>query len=117
MRFTTINKFSPGKLVPHVVAILIFLLVAVIYCKPVFENKVLFQEDVLQWQGMAQNSFRYKAAHGHFPLWTNGMFSGMPAYQIAMDSPVICVSALFYKVITLGLPKPVSFFFLACLCF
>ncbi|HTI11638.1 MAG TPA: YfhO family protein [Puia sp.] len=117
MRFITINRFSPGKLVPHVVALLIFLLVAVIYCKPVFENKVLFQEDVLQWQGMARNSFQYKATHGHFPLWTNGMFSGMPAYQIAMDSPFIGISAIFYKIITLGLPKPVSFFFLACLCF
>jgi hypothetical protein len=100
-----------------VVAVLIFLLVAVIYCRPVFENKVLFQEDVLQWQGMAQNSFEYKATHGHFPLWTNGMFGGMPAYQIAMDGPVICISSLFYKIITLNLPKPVSFFFLACGCF
>ncbi|HEY4208611.1 MAG TPA: hypothetical protein VGM31_17415, partial [Puia sp.] len=99
------------------VAVLVFLLVAVLYCRPVFENKVLFQEDVLQWQGMAQNSFQYKATHGHFPLWTNGMFSGMPAYQIAMDGPFICVSTLFYQLLTLDLPKPVSFFFLACLCF
>lgn len=106
-----------SKLIPHIVAIIIFLLVAMIYCKPVFENKVLFQEDVLQWQGMAQNSFRYKATHGHFPLWTNGMFSGMPAYQIAMDGQYISLSTIFYQVITLGLPKPVSFFFLACLCF
>ncbi|MFX8887295.1 hypothetical protein ABTM83_19745, partial [Acinetobacter baumannii] len=43
------------------------------------------QQDVTQWKGMAQNSFQYKEKHGHFPLWTNGMFSGMPAYQIAMD--------------------------------
>lgn len=117
MRFIKINRFSPGKLIPHMVAVLIFLLVAVIYCKPVFQNKVLFQEDVLQWQGMARNSFQYKTTHGHFPLWTNSMFSGMPAYQIAMEGQFVSISSIFYQVITLGLPKPVSFFFLACLCF
>ncbi len=117
MQFISINKFSFRKLIPHAVAVLIFLLVAVVYCKPVFENKVLFQEDVLQWQGMAQNSFQYKTIHGHFPLWTNGMFSGMPAYQIAMDGQSVNISSISYKFLTLGLPKPVSFFFLACLCF
>ncbi|HWK04546.1 MAG TPA: YfhO family protein [Puia sp.] len=117
MRFISIDKFSFRKLIPHLVAVLVFLLVAVLYCKPVFENKVLFQEDVLQWQGMAQNSFQYKTTHGHFPLWTNGMFSGMPAYQIAMDGPLVNITSISYRLLTLGLPKPVSFFFLACLCF
>ena len=117
MRFISFDKFSYKKLIPHLVAVLIFLLVAVLYCKPVFENKVLFQEDVLQWQGMAQNSFQYKTTHGHFPLWSNGMFSGMPAYQIAMDGQPVNITAISYKLLTLGLPKPVSFFFLACACF
>ena len=117
MRFISFEKFSFRKLIPHAVAILVFLGVAALYCKPVFENKVLFQEDVLQWQGMAKNSFDYKITHGHFPLWTNGMFSGMPAYQIAMDGQSVNLSSISYRLLTLGLPKPVSFFFLACLCF
>ncbi len=102
---------------PHIVAILVFLVVAVIYCKPAFENKVLFQEDVLQWQGMARNSFQYKENHGHFPLWSNSMFSGMPAYQIAMDPRSVSIPELFSGVLTLFLKKPASFFFLACICF
>jgi hypothetical protein len=105
------------KLFPHIVAVFVFLVVAVLYCKPIFENKVLYQEDVLQWQGMAQNSFQYKETHGHFPLWSNGMFSGMPAYQIAMDSRSVSVPGLFYGLLTLWLKKPVNFFFLACICF
>jgi Bacterial membrane protein YfhO len=106
-----------GKCFPHLVAIFVFLTVAVLYCRPVFQNKVLFQEDVLQWQGMAQSSFQYKATHGHFPLWTNSMFSGMPAYLIAMDARALGITGIFYDVLTLDLKKPVSFFFLACLCF
>jgi len=105
------------QLFPHLVAVLTFLMVAILYCKPVLDNKVLFQEDVLQWQAMARNSFQYKETHGHFPLWSNGMFSGMPAYQIAMDPRSVSVPDLFYGLFTLFLQKPVSFFFLACCCF
>jgi len=105
------------RAVPHIVAIVVFLVVAVVYCKPAFDNKVLFQEDVLQWQAMARNSFQYKETHGHFPLWTNSMFSGMPAFQIALDTQSVNIPDLFYRLLTFFLIKPASFFFLACICF
>jgi hypothetical protein len=114
------KKFSKDLLrsaIPHFIAIAVFALVAYVYCRPAFNNKVLEQEDVLQWQAMAHNSFKYKEIHGHFPLWSNGMFSGMPAYQIAMDSQSVNIPNLFYGLLTLFLVKPASFFFLACLCF
>ena len=102
---------------PHVCAIFVFVVVAVVYCRPAFDNKVLDQEDVLQWQGMARNSFEYKETHGHFPLWSNGMFSGMPAFQIALDPESVSIPGLFYGLLTFYLKKPANFFFLACLCF
>ena len=105
------------KILPHLVAVILFLVVAVIYCKPALEGKVLQQHDIIQWKAMAQNSFKYKETHGRFPLWTNGMFSGMPAYQIALGSDTSISLAIFYTILTLGLPKPISFFFLACICF
>ena len=79
------SKVWIQKLLPHFIAVVIFLVVAAIYCKPALQGEVLQQNDIIQWKGMAKNSFDYKEAHGHFPLWTNGMFSGMPAYQIAME--------------------------------
>ena len=102
---------------PHFIAVAVFAVAAILYCRPAFQDKVLEQEDVLQWQGMAHNSFKYKEIHGYFPLWTNGMFSGMPAYQIAMESQSVNIPNLFYGLLTLFLPKPASFFFLACICF
>lgn len=105
------------RLLPHAIAVVVFLLVAMIYCEPVLEGKVLYQEDLLQWKAMAQNSFAYKQTHGHFPLWSNSMFCGMPGYQIAMDSPSTGLPSLFNFLLTLHLQKPVSFFFTACLCF
>ncbi|HVS98085.1 MAG TPA: hypothetical protein VHE54_16430, partial [Puia sp.] len=105
------------RVLPHLCAVFVFLAVAVIYCRPAFDNKVLQQEDVLQWQGMAHNSFEYKETHGHFPLWSNSMFSGMPAFQIAMDSQSVSIPNLCYGLLTLYLKKPANFFFLACICF
>jgi hypothetical protein len=102
---------------PHFIAVLVFAGVAYIYCRPAFEDKVLSQEDVLQWQGMAHNSFQYKETHGHFPLWTNSMFSGMPAFQIAMDSQSVGIPGMFYGLLTFYFSKPASFFFMACACF
>ena len=105
------------KILPHIIAVVIFLVVAVIYCKPALQGKVVQQLDTQGWRGMAQQSFEFKDKYGHYPLWTNSMFSGMPAYQIAMDPRTKITVGYLTSVITLGLPIPVSFFFLACICF
>ena len=111
------NKGLVKSLLPHLIAVGIFLIIALIYCKPVLSGNVLQQSDVVQWKAMAQNSFEHKEQHGEFPLWTNGMFSGMPAYQIAMEPDVVVSPLWFHGLSTLYLPKPISFFFLACVCF
>ncbi|MBH2004821.1 MAG: YfhO family protein [Sphingobacteriia bacterium] len=111
------KRINWKALIPHAIAIAIFLIIALVYCKPALEGKVLQQHDVTQWKGMAQNSFQYKEKHGHFPLWTNGMFSGMPAYQITgIGNNPVSVGYIGH-VLNLGLPKPAGVFFLACLCF
>src|SRR6187402_2845634 len=102
---------------PHVIAILVFLVVSIVYCKPALEGKVVFQSDVRGYLGMAQQSVEYKAKYGHFPLWTESTFSGMPTYNIDLDASLkLQVSQLSY-ILTLGMPKPISFFFLACITF
>ena len=110
-------KINFKKILPHIIAVAVFLLVAVIFCKPAIEGKVVFQHDLQGWRGMAQQSFEYKEKFGRFPLWTNSLFSGMPAYQIAMDANHSLSMGYFEKLISLGLPQPISFFFVACICF
>ncbi len=111
------KNFEWKKLLPHVIAVVVFIVVALVYCKPTLEGKVLQQSDVTLWKSMAQNSFDYQKKHGEFPLWSNGVFSGMPAFQITSvgNNPVSIVYA--GTILTLNLPRPVSFFFLACICF
>ncbi len=96
---------------PHIIAVLIFLIVAVVFCSPVLQGKVLSQSDIILWKGMAQQSFEFKEKYGHFPLWTNSMFGGMPAYHIAMEPDIPITAGFFHKIFTLFLPKPISFFF------
>lgn len=113
----TMMKSIWQKAWPHVTVIVLFLIVAAVYCKPALEGRVLQQSDIIHWKGVAQQSFEYREKYGHFPLWTNSMFAGMPAYQVAMERTSAISLDYFNTLFTLGLPKPVSFFFLACLMF
>jgi len=111
------KKFELKKIVPHLVAIAIFLIFSIVYCKPALEGKVVYQPDMQGWRGMSQQSMEFKEKYGHYPLWTNSMYSGMPAFQIALDAKSKISVGYIHYLLTLGLPVPISFFFLACLCF
>lgn len=111
------NKGLIQKLLPHAIALAIFLIIALVYCRPALQGQVLNQSDVTQWKGMSKSLFDYKEKYGHFPLWTNSMFSGMPAYQIAIEPDVKASPGIFFPLLNFGLPKPASFFMLACICF
>lgn len=111
------KKINWKKITPHLIAIGVFLIVALVYCKPALQGKILQQSDVIHWKGMAENSMKYKETHGNYPLWTNSMFSGMPAYQIAMDPKNPFNIIYLHEVFSLFLGKPFMFFFLLCIGF
>ena len=102
---------------PHIIAVAIFAIVAIIYCKPALEGKVLQQSDITQWKGMAQDAMVYAEKNGQHPLWTNSMFGGMPTYQITGVPGFAFTIGLIDNLLTLHLPEPINLFFLACLCF
>ncbi len=111
------NKTIWKKALPHLIAIAVFLVTSVIMGKSALETGVsLRASDQTTWQGMAHQTLEYKKANGTMPLWTPAMFSGMPAFQVAVEgkfNPILHISS----VLTLGLPEPINFFFLACICF
>ena len=102
---------------PHLIAVAIFAVVAIIYCKPALEGKVLQQSDITQFKGMAQDALQYREQYGHTPLWTNSMFGGMPTYQITGVVGYAYSIGILDRVFTLNLPEPISLFFLACISF
>lgn len=71
----------------HFVICGLFVALSFVYFSPVLDGKVLFQGDVMEAKAMAGEIMNVKAKTGEAPLWTNGMFGGMPAFQIWAKYP------------------------------
>jgi hypothetical protein len=110
------NKGLFRKILPHLIAVLLFLVIAIIYCKPALEGQVLQQQDISQWKGAIHQSELVKEKYGKAPLWSNSMFGGMPTFQIGFETHNV-VPGIVHNILTLGLPAPIQFFFLSCICF
>ena len=81
------KQFCWKKMLPYLVGIIVFIAVAMVYCAPVLQGKVLVQGDVNNWKGAAQEARTFYQEEGYSPWWTNSMFSGMPTYQITGSLP------------------------------
>ncbi|MEM9981114.1 MAG: hypothetical protein AAF734_01380, partial [Bacteroidota bacterium] len=100
-----------SKAVPHLIAIVAFLLISIIYASPVLQGKTLNQHDVQQSGGMAQKNKDYRAKTGTLPLWVPSAFSGMPAYMVYMDYPN-SISTHIGRFVVYIFPEPVNLIFL-----
>src|SRR5687767_6683356 len=109
-------KFSEDVL-PHLVAIAVFVIITVVFFKPAFfDNKTLEQSDIQQFQGSAKAIIDYRAKYSEEHLWTNSMFSGMPAYLVSVEwgNQVI---GLTKKLLAVFLPHPFANIYLAFFCY
>ncbi len=104
-------------ILPHLVAITIFLILTFIFFKPVLlDGKSLNQSDIVQWEASAQELVEYRAETGEEGLWTNSIFGGMPAYLISVKWGNQLIKTA-HAVYTLGLPHPVRIVFACMLSF
>lgn len=102
---------------PHLVALVVFLLVTVFFFKPVFfENKTLQQHDIQQFIGSSKSIVDYREKTGEEALWANSMFSGMPAYLVSVHWGNEAI-AYAKAVLSAGLPHPFSNIFIAFVCY
>lgn len=95
---------------PHGLAIIGFVIVALIYFHPVLEGKVIFQSDIAQYTGMAKEQNDFRAEHNDEPYWTNSAFGGMPTYQLGAQYPHNYVKKL--DSVLRFLPRPADYLFL-----
>lgn len=104
------------SVLPHIVAILIFIVLSAIYFAPQFKGYSLNQSDISQFIGMSKEIVDYRQMEKTDPLWTNSAFCGMPAYQISMNNANLVStveSFIFFKI----LKSPFSYLVLAMICF
>ena len=107
-------NFSQIK--PHIIIVLLFVLVSFAYFTPLLEGKRIDGHDVKTWIGMSKEISDYRESTGEEALWTNSLFSGMPAYQISVKYSSNLVRYID-KIISLGFPRPANLLFLYLLGF
>ena len=95
---------------PHLLALVGFVLVALIYFYPVLQRKQIFQSDIAQYTGMAKEQIDFRAATDTEPYWTNSAFGGMPTYQLGAKYPHDYIGAL--DDVLRFLPRPADYLFL-----
>src|ERR1035437_1993926 len=79
------NKIKP--ILPHLIAVLIFIVVSFAYFYPVLEGKVLKANDSTVFKINSKEIQDFREKTGREPLWTNSIFGGMPAYLISTRYP------------------------------
>lgn len=110
------QSFDFKKFLPHLLAILGFIVIAALFSYPQLKGEVLKQHDIVSWKGMVKEGQDWYEKTGENVLWSNSMFGGMPTYTHYVPES----NNYIYKIqeaITGALGKPISFLFLAMLCF
>ena len=101
----------------HFLSIVLFLSITVYLFNPIFfEDKIVNQHDIEQWKGSSKEVKDFRDKTGDEPLWTNSMFSGMPAYLIDVrwDNNLILG---IHKIVSLGIPHPINYIFISFISF
>ena len=104
-----------NKVIPYIVAIVIFTLASILYFHPVLKGQKLNQSDITQFRGMVKEINDFRLDKQDEPYWTGASFCGMPAYQISAYYPNDFVRVLDRTL--RFLPRPADYTFLYFLSF
>ncbi len=99
-----------NKLIPYLSALVIFVIVSLSYFSPVLKGEKLFQSDIQQFQGMANEIKEFRKAYDKEPYWTDAAFGGMPSYQLSTLYPLDYIKKI--DSLIRFLPRPADYLFL-----
>jgi hypothetical protein len=95
---------SIGKaILPELLMVAIMAALALAFMSPVFQNKVLYQYDIVQAKSQAYEVAQFQKQTGEYSGWTNSAFSGMPSYQIK-SAPSGNIFMTLFRALKLYLP-------------
>ena len=104
------------KVLPYIIAIVIFSIASVTYFYPVLKGETIKQSDITQFTGMSKEIVDFRKANdGLEPYWTGSAFSGMPAYQLSAYYPNDFITKI--DDLLRFLPRPADYVFLYFLSF
>ncbi len=109
-------KFEFKKLIPHIIVILVFVVINIIYFLPQFQGKTLYQGDIINHKAMSKEAVDFQKKTGEVTLWTNSMFGGMPTYQISAPQQHNYLKYI-RNVLELGFSRPAGYFLMGMISF
>ena len=89
-------------IVPHIIAVSLFLLLTLVYFAPVLEGKDIRQADAIGSMGWGKDARDYHEESGEYSYWSNSMFSGMPCNYTFAPQPANAFKPLS-RVVTLNI--------------
>ena len=101
------------KYINDCIAIIAFLVISFIYFMPsVLDGRVLLEHDAAAGIGAGEEARVYYEENDERTRWTNGLFSGMPTYQISPSYDSTDNLKLIEKAYKLFLPQYVGYIFI-----
>lgn len=97
-----VGKFDWKGIIPHIVAVAVFLLLTLVYFAPVLEGKDIRQADAVGSMGWGKDARDYHEESGEYSYWSNSMFSGMPCNYTFSPQPANVFKPLS-QVVTLNI--------------
>ncbi len=83
---TVVKPLMESRYLQWGLVLFLLLFVSLLYFPVAFQSKSPQASDITQWQGAANKIIEYNKAHADNALWTESMFSGMPAYMISFPN-------------------------------
>ena len=81
------KNFNWKSTIPHIIAVLTFLVLTLVYFSPVLEGKDIKQDDAIGSMGWGKDARDYHEESGEYSYWSNAMFSGMPCNYTYSPQP------------------------------
>ncbi|MDO4228713.1 MAG: YfhO family protein [Capnocytophaga sp.] len=98
------------RMLPHLVVVGLFAVIALAFFYPVLQGKTIFQSDIVQYTGMAKERNDFRKSENQESYWTNSAFGGMPTYQLGANYDYDFIKKID-KTIRF-LPRPADYLFL-----
>ncbi|MCX6258474.1 MAG: YfhO family protein [Bacteroidia bacterium] len=109
------KNINLSKMMPYLVAIVLFFILTYAYFPPLLEGKRLKSQDMLQYSGTSKEINDYRDRTGKEALWTNSLFGGMPAYLISTLYPSNLFS--YFETLNMQMNKPANYLFMSMISF
>ncbi|KAA1248073.1 YfhO family protein [Aquimarina sp. RZ0] len=101
---------SLKRFLPHLLVIVGFIIASLAYFSPVLSGKMLYQNDIKQYEGMAKQQNEHRTETGKETYWNNAAYCGMPTYAIGAKFPHDYMDKL--DRLLRFLPRPADYLFL-----